>query len=83
MRVVLVTQQASSSGSAPRQPSKDIMENDPESARRFTSAKCSQVLTMLRGRSHDNFPVGVLVVLHVDAVGTSGEMHANDDMQGS
>ena len=45
------------------------------SARRFTSAKCSQMLTLLRGRSHDNRPVD-----SVDDGGTSGEM--NDDMHG-
>lgn len=45
------------------------------SARRFPSAKCSQMLTLLRGRSHDNRPVDP-----VDDGGTSGEM--NDDMHG-
>jgi len=49
-------------------------------ALRFTSAKCSQMLTLLRGRSHDNRPA-YLHVLSADDDITSVER--NDDMHGS
>ena len=55
-------------------------QTDAMLAVRVTSAKCSHMLTLLRGRSHASRPVD-LVVSVGDDDGTSTEM--KEDMHGS